>query len=948
MPSVLPGSLAGWTGTKRPVHSVAPRLGLLLVLSLVLGSFHFGALEPIKTSLYELRFKLTPRPPTGELALVDIDAKSIAAIGTWPWPRRIHAALVDALSDYGVSQIGFDVDFSSPSVAHEDQAFEDALRRAGGGVVLAAFNQKLSHEAGDRRVASNRPIPRFAENSWAGSVNVFADRDGLVRRFPSGDFVGGEPTPSMPVMFANTEVELGREFVIDFSIQAPTIDRMSLIDVLAKGVEERRLAGKKVIIGASAVELRDFFHVPVFGHIPGPLLQILAAETLIQGRALQETGVLVSLAGVLLIVALGSFCFPRVRWAAGLALVATLALLVEGAGAVIQQLYPLLLDTSAWHATLVGLALLGTAREIDFRRVLLALSRREAQDTKTVLDQVVADNFAGVIVATDDGVVQAGSRKAAELLGCGDPRELVGRSIDQALPPALADVIRQAISQYRAGDWRPREPGDLTYARGDKDAGILEYVVTPSRLSTEHGPSGEAGAPRIAACLTFVDITERRHAESRIAYMARFDVLTGLPNQNQFQEKLTQTIESGRAKGERCTVLYFDLDRFKTVNDTLGRHYGDMLLREAAERARKVVGSADVVARLDGDQFAVLRPGGVSDDDARALAAELIASLNETYVLNGHRAIVGISVGIAQCTAEEDSASLIKNAETAHRRAKTAGGNVSMFFDPKLDLGLRARQSLEMDMRDALDRDEFSVVYQPQVDLASSEVVGVEALVRWQHPQRGPISPVEFIPVAEDTGLVELLGAFVLRRACEDAASWAKPIKVAVNVSPIQFTRGDLVGRVNAALRSSGLPPSRLDLEITESLFINESSQIAAVTDALRAMGISFSLDDFGTGYSSLNYLLKFRVQKIKLDKSFISGLPHDQDSIAIVRAVCALAGDLGIRINAEGVETPEQTNSLRLLGCMEGQGYLFSKPQPALEIARMLQVKEQARYRAA
>jgi diguanylate cyclase (GGDEF)-like protein len=922
-------------------------MGLFVILALVLGSFHFGALEPLKTSLYELRFKLTPRPPTGELALVDIDAKSIAAIGTWPWPRRIHAALVDALSDYGVSQIGFDVDFSSPSVSEEDQVFEDALRRAGGGVVLAAFNQKLSHESGERRVASNRPIPRFAEHSWAGSVNVFADRDGLVRRFPSGDFVGGEPTPSMPVMFANTEQELGREFVIDFGIQAPKIDRMSLIDVLAKGVEERRLAGKKVIIGASAVELRDFFQVPVFGHIPGPLLQILAAETLIQGRALQETGVVVSLVGVLLIVALGSFCFPRVRWATGLALVATLALLVEGSGAVIQQLYPLLLDTSAWQATFVGLALLGTAREIDFRRVLLALSRREAQDTRTVLDQVVADNFAGVIVATDDGLIQAGSRTAGELLGCGDPRELVGRSIDEALPPALTEVIRQAINQYRAGDWRPREPGDLDYTRGD-DTGILEYVVTPSHLSSDDGTSRKAGAARIAACLTFVDITERRHAESRIAYMARFDVLTGLPNQNQFQEKLAQAIEGGRAKGEGCTILYFDLDRFKTVNDTLGRDYGDLLLREAAARARKVAGPADVVARLDGDQFAVLRPGGVSEEDARALGAELIASLNETYVLNGHRAIVGISVGIAQCTAEEDSASLIKNAETAHRRAKTAGGNVSMFFDPKLDLGLRARQSLEMDMRDALDRDEFSVVYQPQVDLASREIIGVEALVRWQHPERGPISPVEFIPLAEDTGLVEPLGAFVLRRACEDAAAWAQPIKVAVNVSPIQFTRGDLVARVNAALQSSGLPPSRLDLEITESLFINESSQIATVTDALRGMGISFSLDDFGTGYSSLNYLLKFRVQKIKLDKSFITGLPHDHESVAIVRAVCALAGDLGIRINAEGVETAEQMNSLRLLGCKEAQGYLFSKPIAAVEIARILETHVQAPHQAA
>jgi diguanylate cyclase (GGDEF)-like protein len=583
---------------------------------------------------------------------------------------------------------------------------------------------------------------------------------------------------------------------------------------------------------------------------------------------------------------------------------------------------------------LAGLALLGTLREIDFARLLLAISRQETQDTKTVLDQVVADNFAGVVVAGDDGVIRAASTKASELLRAGSSN-LVGQNIDGALPRALAEIIWSAISQYRDGDWKPREPGDIKYARGENDTSILEYVVTPSRL--EQGARiGEPGDEPIIVTLTFIDITERRHAEARVAYMARFDPLTGLPNHNQFAEKLA-TLDSEDRAGRGATMFYFDLDRFKSINDTLGRDFGDALLRQVAERGLSLLMSGDVFARLDGDQFVILKSGNATTDGARCFAADLIGKLTAPYLLGDHRAIVGVSVGVASVQDAEGGHSLMKNAENAHRRAKIAGGNVSMFFDPAVDLGLRVRQTLELEMRDALERDEFWVAYQPQVELASNSIVGVEALLRWQHPERGLISPAEFVPVAEDTGLIEVMGKWTLHRACSDAAGWPVPIKVAVNVSPIQFTRGDLVNTVRHALQSSGLPEAQLDLEITESLFIRESSEIVSIIDKLRKLGISFSLDDFGTGYSSLNYLRKFEVQKIKLDRSFITGLPLQADSAAIVRAVCSLAQDLGIRTNAEGVETPEQMNSLRLLGCKEGQGYLFGKPQPASEIVRLL-----------
>lgn len=932
----LQKSATGRTGTKRSFRPVASFWPFLLLALLVVPVLETGVLRPVKTALYELRFNMARRPPSGEMVLVEIDAKSIAAIGTWPWPRGIHAALVDELSKAGVAQIGFDVDFSARSNETEDAAFEDALRRAGGSTILATFAQKLSSGRGEDRIAFNQPLKRLADNAWVATVNVFPDRDGLVRRFPFGATVAGEPTPSMPAMLSNTPGQIGSDFLIDFGIQALDIDRIPAIDVLRGDADRSRLSGRKVIVGASAVELRDFFQVPAFGFIPGPLVQALAAETLAQGRNLRESGMPISAGGALLIC-LAGVALSRMRWSLGLATLAGCSLAFEAAGITVQRLYPVLLDTSAWQVSLAGVAVVATIREIDFRRIMLAISRQETRATKAVLDRVVADNFAGVIVATDDGVIIAASRMAAELLHLGADVQLIGRNIEETLPADLVEIVRQAVDQYKAGSWRPRQPGDFAYTRSGSGTSIFEYVVTPSRLGRRAGERGEGEADPIAACLTFVDITERRHAESRIAYMARFDALTGEPNRNQFAEKLAQAMQAEGAAGAGCTLFHFDIDRFKTVNDTLGRRHGDLLLREVAKRTRLLIAQSDFVARLDSDQFVVVRAGHVTRDEADALAARLVEKLGRPYVLDGHRAIVSVSMGIAQSDDADDPVSLTKNAETAHRRSKGAGGNRWNFFDPALDLGFRTRQRLELDMREALERNEFTVLYQPQIDLASNDIVGVEALVRWHHRDKGLVSPAEFIPVAEDTGLIEPLGAFVLRRACQDAAEWPKAIKVAVNVSPVQFTRGDLVKTVAEALSASALPASRLDLEITESLFIHDSADISSTADALRRMGISFSLDDFGTGYSSLNYLRKFQVQKIKLDRSFVSGLPAEQESIAIVHAVIKMAQDLGIRTNAEGIETPEQSDCLTRLGCKEGQGYLFGKPQPAADIARAL-----------
>jgi diguanylate cyclase (GGDEF)-like protein len=916
------------------VHRLTSALIVAMAVVLAHGS---GTLRPLEHWLTELRFGHATRAPTGDIVLVDVDAKSIEAIGRWPWPRSVHADLLDALIGLEASEIALDIDLSASSTLSEDAALEAALERANGLVILPIFKQRRSSDASDSEIVYNRPIARFARQSWGAIVNVRPDRDGTVRSLPYGEIVAGEPIASIPAIYGGHVGEVEGEFLVDFGIVATKIDRIPVIDVLRGNVEGGRIAGKKIVIGASALELRDLFRVPVHGVVSGSLLQALGAETILQGRALHRISGPISVIGMFLIVTAVVFGLRRARLVPLLGILVLSSLILEMAAIILQGHQPTALDTSAWHAALLVLAVFAMVREIDFRRVLLAISKNEAENAQMILDQVISDNFAGVVVADEDGTIHAASRIAGELLGFG-PVPLAGRKIADVLPSALAGSLREAVEAFRSGARVARRPQEIEYAFDRDGPRLLECVVTPSRLGGGVSQDGDILPDHLVACLTFQDVTERRRADARLAYMARFDVLTGLPNRNQFCDQLSDTMGRMRSNGKFCAVACLDLDRFKAVNDSFGHYYGDLLLCAVADRLRELVGPGDFSARFGGDEYAIIMSSMAGREDMASLAERLISGLGEPYDISGRRPVIGVSLGIAIVEGGNiDPLAILKNADIALYRAKAAGGNAYRFFDAEMAVGLRSRQAMEVDLWDAFKRKEFEVFYQPQIDLGTRAIVGVEALLRWRHPQRGFVSPENFIPIAEETGLIEPLGAWVLGQACSDVVSWPGEVKVAVNVSAAQFTRSDMVKTVAGALARSGLPAERLDLEITESLFIHDSRLTEEAIRRLREMGISLALDDFGTGYASLGYLRKFPIAKLKIDKSFVTRLPLDADSLAIVKAVTALAQGLNLRVTAEGIETPEQMQLLRLLGCDEGQGYLFGKPQTATDIMRLL-----------
>ena len=435
------------------------------------------------------------------------------------------------------------------------------------------------------------------------------------------------------------------------------------------------------------------------------------------------------------------------------------------------------------------------------------------------------------------------------------------------------------------------------------------------------------------------EIEERRRSEAQMEYMAHHDALTGLANRVLFHDRLSQALAQAQRSNGRVAVLCLDLDHFKEINDTLGHPVGDKLLRSVADRLLSTVRGSDTVARLGGDEFAIIQADTASPDSAGLLANRLLELFRKPFEIEGEVIASGLSIGAAVFPNDADTAGdLLKAADIALYQAKADGRGTFSCFDKSMNAALESRRSFERDLRQALGNNELELHYQPLVSLDTQAILGCEALSRWRHPQRGFVSPADFIPIAESTGLIVEIGEWVLRTACAEAVHWPEAIKVAVNLSPAQFAGPGLVEIVERALADTGFPPTRLELEITESMLLGNTEPVLRALLDLKKLGIEIAMDDFGTGYSSLSYLRKFPFDKIKVDRSFVSDLGESDDSMAIVRAVIGLASGLGMKTLAEGVETEGQAGSLLAEGCAQAQGYYFSRPRPSQDIRALLE----------
>ena len=497
-------------------------------------------------------------------------------------------------------------------------------------------------------------------------------------------------------------------------------------------------------------------------------------------------------------------------------------------------------------------------------------------------------------------------------------REIVDLRFDAGTFPQMSR------SAYLA--WRS------SIAVSDKPSDSITELRDGRVYAIHHQPMADGGW-----VATHDDITDRRRAQAQIERMARSDALTDLPNRVQFRERLNELLQQGGLP-DPVAVLFIDLDHFKAVNDTLGHPIGDQLLCVAAQRLCRCVRTNDLVARLGGDEFAIIQTGASQPAAARSLAERLVREFAEVFEVSGHQVLVGASVGVALAPGDgTDPDDLLKNADLALYSAKSAGRGTHRFFRTQMVELAQGRRALENDLREAEARNELELHFQPIVALPTDSVVCFEALLRWRHPVRGMVMPDSFIPLAEETGLIEPIGAWVLREALAQAMTWPAHVSVAVNLSPVQIKGGNLPDMVAGALRASGIEPQRVQLEITENVRLAEDPANLSLLHELRSLGVCICLDDFGVGYSSLSYLRSFPFKKIKIDRSFVRDVAGSAEAAAIVRAITTLGASLGMAITAEGVEHQEQLQVLRSLGCDEAQGYLLSRPVPASELQTVL-----------
>ncbi len=561
---------------------------------------------------------------------------------------------------------------------------------------------------------------------------------------------------------------------------------------------------------------------------------------------------------------------------------------------------------------------------------------------KTLLDAIVASHDVsklaqqfdtaltnmpqGICMFDHDGRVLVANSKTSAILNFDESVDLTGWSI----PRLVKACWRNGI--LPKGEARKIIEGFA----GKTSAFASEYIVESSdeltlALTLQSMPNGGVVA-------LIQDISERRQAEQTINHMAHFDSLTGLPNRHTISLRLEQIFSQERV-ALRYAVHFIDLDHFKQVNDTLGHSRGDMLLQSVAERLQGILRDADMPARFGGDEFVVLQAHVGSVDEAASLAKRIVAELERPYVIDGNEIVLGASVGIARPIIDgTDPEKVLKNADIALYNAKSTGGATYSFFEPEMHARAQARRNLEVDLNNAIKNEELQLHFQPIVELATGRIKSCEALLRWQHPERGFVSPGEFIPVAEETGAITEIGAFVLHHACQECSLWPEDVSVSVNISAVQFYRSDVVAIVKEALLQTGLSPTRLDIEITETALLQDTSEVCAALIKLQEYGVRVSLDDFGTGYSSLSYLHSLPLNKVKIDRSFIEGVAVETRSRTLLCGITRLSAELGLRVTVEGIETQEQ---LALI-CKDNfihevQGYYFSRPLPAEKIRETL-----------
>ncbi len=946
----------------RPTAATTQRfrkeLGLfwLCLLLIAYASFHSGVIRRWNLLAYDYSVRLLFREPNPQIATIAIDDRSLLALGRWPWPRSIHAKLLERLTKAKVAAVGFSLIFSEadPNNPKGDLNFSKSLGE-NGKTVLPVLH--LRDPSGKDAMTVQPPLPAFAKFAAAlAHIDVELDMDGLARGlflraglgYPRWSTLSlamleasGAPVPDpLPGIRNNNLAHPAKKawvrdhyVLVPFTGPAGTFPVYSYVDVLKNDDLLAQLRGKYVLIGVTSPGLA--------GELPTPVSSAYQPLTSLEFHA----NVLDSLLGDLLITPLPQwwevvftlflvavllivYSVSQPRWAAlvvlGLMMLAVLASAVQ------------LRFFHCWAGPALPISgvffgfLAGSWHHLDV--ILHQLYKEKERAEITV--RSIAD---GVITTDRHGRVEFMNPTAESLTGYplakvkGQPLEDVFHVKNEEGQPV---PIRALLGNSSRSKFSKLDQQMILTNCQQQD-----HVVRVTANSLLHGGSEVQGM-----VLAFSDVSETNRLIERLAYQAHHDELTGLPNRTLLMDRINHAIAHARRLNEQIAVLFIDLDNFKKINDGLGHSQGDALLMAVADRLKGIIRETDSVARIGGDEFVVLYENLNYSGGVAILAGKLLDVLAKPFQIDDHKIYLSCSIGISLYPKDgHDVETLLKHADTAMYRAKELGRNNFQFFSQTMNERIVEQLGLEKALRHALEHEALELYYQPQVHLATGKIVGVEALVRWEHPEIGRVSPAKFIPLAEETGLIIPLGEWVLRQACRQLKVWQAnrkfPISMGINLSPRQFADANLLTMIRHIMDDTEVEPASLKLEITEGVLLHDFEHSIKFLKYFRDLGGAISIDDFGTGYSSLSYLKKIPADQLKIDQSFVSSIVEDPHTKAITQAIVTMAHAIGLDVVAEGVESQKQLEILKVQRCDEVQGFFISHPQPAERIGRLLDI---------
>lgn len=924
----------------------------MMLLSSVLLLIHMDWLWRWDRMIYDWHLRWWSRLPAENILIVAVDEESLNKLGQWPWSRRLHAKLINQLTAAGAKVIALDILFSEPN--SNDTQGDDLLAAAidkSGRVVLPVAVEQVRPGG---QLVEILPLPTLtAAAAGLGHVDAELDQDGLARGLFLKAGLGSPYWPTLALAMlklidSDAEQALPRQqssanspsssspyvWVRDHPILIPFagppghFPAVSYVDALGERLPATVFRNKLILVGATAQGLTDALATPVSGRkkpMPGVEFNANVLDTLQRNLAIQplSTGWHMLLTGGL--VLLPVWLHPRLSPWHVLVVMILLLVAVIGGSVVLSRTLQLWFPPAP---ALLGLVLsypLWSWRRLQRLGRLLFAEKQRAEITLHAIGD-------GVIVTDVYGVVEYMNPKA---------ENLTGWSLVQARGQGLSQILCFKEAHGDVGN-------PITLCLQQNHAVELDEKIL---LAKEHkreltvrlsaAPIRNDQGDHLGAVLAITDLTETHQLNQQLVYRTNYDPLTELPNRHLLQDRLTQTVARARRSNQLIAVLLVDIDRFKTVNDSLGQKAGDRLLATIAARLKAILRQEDTVARPGSDEFIIVLEN-TREPQVAMVAKKVLHAMETPFHIDNHEFFVSCSIGVSVFPKDgEEPETLLKNADTAMYRAKEKGRNTIQFYAQGMNQQALNRLVMEHNLRRALTRQELELYYQPQVELNAGRICGVEALLRWRHPQLGLVSPMDFIPLAEETGLIVPIGEWALKTACAQTKRWhdqgIKAIRIAVNLSPRQFMQVNLVDMVRETLLQTGLKACYLDLEITESMVMKNVEEVIPVLHALKALGVQLSVDDFGTGYSSLSYLKRFPIDQLKIDKAFVRDINTDSEDSAIALAVIAMAHSMKLKVLAEGVETKTQLAFLRSNRCDEMQGYYMSCPLPTEEATTLL-----------